>query len=274
MRETLGDRVLGEFLQLAEAHRDGWGMVSASSGSLSSHVSSRSALLDAATFGALTAQSIDSAIVHERWASPGIDLALDNQQPFSSAGVGFAHNGTIGNDRGNIVRMPASYRESLGLVHSTTTSDSRIYADLFFLQLAELRRTRQGRQSPEGNSGDDEVRRALALTIARLRQDYPDASFNCVIETADFTFAARAHADNPQYSEWLRRRYKELGWADRIENYYELAYATLPHADGSTTSVVSSSGYASSDPWAKLGNNAILAISHRDAALRMMSLEA
>lgn len=269
MRKTLGDPVLDEFLQMAEVHRDGWGIVRTASNSLSSYVSTRSAFSDAAMYKALTGQPIDSAILHERWASPGIGLDLDNQQPFVSKGVAFAHNGTIGNDRGNIVLMPTSYRESLGLAHSTTMSDSKIYADLFFLKLAESVRNRRSQDRPPEA---DEVREALASTIARLREDYPDASYNNVIETADYSFATRAHAQKPTYSQGLRRRYEEVGWATRIDDYFELAYTTFSHGDGSATSVVSSSGYSASDPWAKLPNNSLLAISHRDASVQILPL--
>ena len=270
MREALGDRLLDGFLNLAEVHRDGWGTARRASASLSHYVTTRSALADKALFKAFAAEPTDSAIVHERWASPGIGLSLDNQQPFASGGLAFAHNGTIGNDAGNIVDRPASYRESLGLAHSTTMSDSRIYADLFFQKLAELSRDRQ---AADLASGVDEVRQALAATIAILRKDYPGATYNNVIETPDFTFATRAHAERPRTSEILQRRYKAAGWSDRIDSYYEIAYRTFSQADGSATSVASSSGYAASDPWDKLPNNRLLAISHRDAVIRILSLE-
>jgi len=271
MREALGDLVLDEFQKLAVVHQDGWGIVRTSSNSLSSYVSTSPASSDGTMFKALTVQPIDSAILHERWASPGIGLLLENQQPFVSKRVGFAHNGTIGNEGGNIVERPTSYRESLGLDHSTTMSDSRIYADLFFLRLSALQQSRRSQDRPPSA---DEVRQALGVTIAQLRHDYPDASFNSVIETADFTFAVRAHAAEPECSERLRRRYAEVGWANRIDDYYELAYKTFAHPDGSATSVVSSSGYSASDRWAKLANNTLLAISHRDSAAEILSLEA
>lgn len=269
MRETLGDPVLDGFLALAVVHRDGWGIVATGSNSLSSYVSTSPASSDVAMFKALTAQPIDSSIVHERLASPGIGLHLDNQQPFVSNGVAFAHNGTIGNEAGNIVQRPASYRESLGLADSRTMSDSRIYADLFFLRLTQVQQSSHSSGRPPS---DEEVREALATTITRLREDYPDASFNALIETADFTFAARAHADEPACSEGLRRIYAAAGWTDRIDDYYELAYRTFSHADGSATAVVSSSGYPASDPWDKLANNTLFAISHRDATAQTLSL--
>jgi gamma-glutamyl hercynylcysteine S-oxide hydrolase len=269
MRETLGVRVLNEFRQLAEVHRDGWGAVWVRSKNLSSYVTINSASRDETMFDALTTVSVDSAIVHERWASPGIGLSLDNQQPFATNGVAFAHNGTIGNEDGNIVQRPAPYRGSLGLVSSTTMSDSRIYADLFFLRLDELQLLRQTRGLPPSV---DEVRQALAISIGQLREDYPDASFNNVIETADFTFATQAHAVQPKASPGLRRGYEKAGWAHRIDSYYELVYTSLTLGDGSVTSAVSSSGYPASDSWTRPGNNALLVLSHRDASIQTLPL--
>jgi len=270
MRETLGDRLVDEFRQLAEVHRDGWGAVWGSSGALSSYLSTKPATQDP-MFDALTTQVVDSVLVHERWASPGIGLQLDNQQPFTAGGVTFAHNGTISNDDGNLVHRPAAYRESLGLFQSTTMSDSRIYADLFLLRLEEQRRysTSEGRPPSV-----DDVKQALVKTLAQLRMDYPDASFNNMIETSDFTFATRAHANQPKYSDGLRRGYEAAGWAHRIDDYYELGYTSISHADGSVTSVASSSGYPASDHWTKLPNNTIFVLSHRDASIQTLSLEA
>lgn len=270
MRESLGDSVLDEFVELAEVHRDGWGIVETGTDSLSCYVSTQPASCDS-VFRALTLKSIGSAILHERLASPGILRVLDNQQPFASDGVAFAHNGTIADKGDNIVHRPGSYRESLGLAHSTTMSDSRIYADLFFAKLIE---TREKGQTGGRRPTAEEVRQALAATLALLRRDYPEASFNAMIETADFTFAARAHANSPVCSEGLRRVYESAGWSHRIDEYYKLLYKIFAHPDGSATSVVSSSGYAASDEWDELANNTLLAMSHADATVRLMSLEA
>jgi len=270
MQKTLGVPVLEEFRQLAMVHRDGWGAFWTRSGAPSAYVSHCPASRDP-VFEAVTALTVDSAIVHERWASPGIGLELDNQQPFAVAGMGFAHNGTIGNDQGNIVQQPVSYREFLGLVGSTTMSDSRLYADLFFLQLDQTRRSHPA--SREAPTAED-LRQALARTITLLRRDYPDASFNCVVETPDFTVAARAHAEPPRPGAELRRGYEAAGWSHRVDTYYELGYTTLRHADGSVTSVASSSGYVANDRWTRLANNTLVVMSHRDAGAQVRPLEA
>lgn len=266
MREALGPLVLDGFCQLSEVHRDGWGAAWRRAGALSLYTSTRSSATDGTMFGAVTAQTIDSAIIHERWASPGIALALENQHPFAVDGLVFAHNGTIANAEGNIVRRPASYRQSLGLTTSTTQSDSRLYAELFALRLRELHPNREGAPTP------GEVCQALSATLAQLRRDYPEAGFNNLIETPDFTFATRAHGDNPVHSAGLRRGYEQAGWTHRLDSYYDLMYTTLTHDDGAVTSVVSSSGYPGSDPWSVVKNNTLLVLSHRDASVSVLPL--
>jgi glutamine amidotransferase len=264
LRETLGP-ALDEYQQLARVHHHGWGAVWHRGGTLSSYVSTTPADRDP-LFGALADQALDSVIVHERLASPGIDLSLDNQQPFTAGGLAFAHNGSISNADGNIVHRPDAYRADLGLVHSTTQSDSKLYAEIFFQHLARLR----SREAPDGAPTVDQVHAALSSTLVLLRKDYPDASYNNLIETSGFTFATQAHADQPQASEGLRRYYEEAGWADQIACYPELRHTTLAH--GGVTSVVSSSGFAASDGWTKVANNTLVVLSHRDGSLRLVPL--
>jgi predicted glutamine amidotransferase len=270
MRAALGAAVLDQFHSLSEIHRDGWGFAALGPGGRSQYLSNKSALSDAALFRVLTEGPLTSCIIHERLASPGIDLDLDNQQPFVSRGLAFAHNGTISNAGVNIVQRPPSYRESLGLVRSTTMSDSRIYADLFLKQLGEIS------GEPNGQSyacGQEDLVAALSQAIRTLRQDYPDASYNSVIQTQDFTAIARSHTAVPVYSQGLRRIYEKALWADRIDSYYVIRYASFTGSDGSTTSVASSSGYPASDDWRVLENDSVLHITHNDASLRVLALQ-
>jgi len=204
-------------------------------------------------------------VVHERWASPGIALSLDNQQPFTSGALAFGHNGTIGNEAGNIVGRPPEYRRSLGLENSVTRSDSQLYAQVFFHHLAQT-----GFDETGPGPSVDQVHRALTATLAALRQDYPDASFNNVILTPDFTFATRAHAEVPRHGELLRRGYEKAGWSHRLADYYELRYTTL-RGEG-VTSVVSSSGYEAADGWTLVENNTLVALSHRSGEVEILNL--
>jgi predicted glutamine amidotransferase len=258
METALGARVLGEFQQLADVHRDGWGAVWRRSDGVSHYRSNTAASRDA-MFGAMTAQPASSVVVHERWASPGIAVSLDNQQPFASNGVAFAHNGTIANDEGNIVHRSAAYRASLGLPPSAVMSDSRLYADLFFLHLRE--------------PSADGVLRALRLAVGALREDYPRASFNAVVETVQATFAVQAHETPPNPGAGVRRVYEKVGWAGCIASYYDLRYTTLTHEDGSKSAVASSSGYGSNDAWTLLGNDTVLVLPHGGAGVYTVPLK-
>ncbi len=269
MSEALEASILDEFRLLAEVHRDGWGMATAGPDGRSCYLSNRSAAADAAMFGTLASRALNSAIIHERLASPGIALVLDNQQPFMSGGLAFAHNGTIGNADGNIVDRPHSYRETLGLARSTTRSDSKLYGELFAHRLGLERRT-EGAFSPT----PEELGLALSETIRLLRRDYPDSSYNNVIQTSDYTAITRAHAGAPVYGQGLRRIYEAAGWSDRIDSYFTIVYTSVAHADGTVFGVASSSGYPASDGWTELQNNTMLVFSHKDASPRLIPLDA
>lgn len=260
--EALGASALDQFLSLSTVHRDGWGASAASPAGRSFYLSSRSAAEDAAVFRVLASQAVNSLIIHERLASPGIGLAFDNQQPFLSSGVAFAHNGTIAGGDGNIVDRPLSYREALGLAGSTTRSDSRLYAELFMLHLnAAASRTADAAAS------------AVSASVRILRRDYPEASYNNIIQTDDYTIITRAHPETPTCSPGLRRIYEAAGWADRIADYYDIRYARLCLPDGSAACVASSSGYSASDAWDLLPNDRMLCIAHADASIRIVPVE-
>lgn len=262
--DALGAWVVDDFRRLGEVHRDGWGAVWTASDSLFSYHSTQPASRDG-LYGAVVTQPVGSLILHERLASPGIALSLDNQQPFTSGGLAFAHNGTLTNANGNIVNKPASYRRALGLAHSTTGSDSRIYAEVFFHHLASL-------VSVGTPPTVAQVHRALGQTVGILRRDYPEASFNNLIETPEFTVVTRAHADRPQLSETLRHLYTEAGWAHHLDNYFEIGHTTVDHPDGGRTSAVSSSGYSAWETWTPVANNSMVVLSHRDASVEVVPL--
>ncbi len=267
MRTALGSSLLSEVRRLAEVHRDGWGIVAVGAAGRSCYLSNESAFYDEAMFDALTSRTLVSALIHERLASPGIALNLDNQQPFAFSGIAFAHNGTIGDDAGNIVNRPAPYRESLGISRSSTMSDSRLFADLFYSRLIA--------RVPGGDvavASAEDARTAVAETIGLLRNDYPDASYNCIVQTARFTVVTRAHAEAPKFSDALRKLYADAGWADRLPSYFTILYATVTHDDGSKTSVASSSGYAASDSWTELRNGHSLILPHNGDAPLVLPL--
>jgi len=265
--QALGSRALEKFQGLARVHRDGWGAVWRSGSSLSSYHTGTPTDHDSVLFRALTGQPLGAVLIHQRWASPGLGLTLDFQQPFTGAGLAFAHNGTIANAEGNLAHRSAADLETLGLPGTSpeARSDSRLYADLFRVHLGRLG---VGPRTPS----PAEVVAALTQTVAQLRRPYPEASFNVLVQTADHSFALEAHAAEPQASETLHRRYREAGWADQIASYYELRHTALRHSDGSVTRVAASSGWATTEAWDRLGNNRILVMSHRDGGAETVEL--
>jgi predicted glutamine amidotransferase len=268
MQESLGSSLLEQFQNLAEVHRDGWGAAWRGSDGLSHYLSTRPADQDRDLFGAIAARVVRAAVVHERWASRGITLSLDNQQPFASGGIAFAHNGTISNASGNVVRRPFTFREALGLAGSTTMSDSKLYAELFLARLKEIQLVPgTGQQAPVAA----ELRQAVAAAIGQLRREYPDAGYNVVIQTDTLTLAVEAHAEGGPSADVVTG-YRKAGWNDRVESYADLLYSTIPHADGTVTTAASSSGYAASDHWTRLGNNKVLVISHDTAGAEVFPL--
>lgn len=268
-RSTVGEPVWNAFQDLSRVHRDGWGAAWYRGGAPSSYRTTTAAHADG-FFLDVTSAPLEALIVHERWASPGIALSLDNQQPFTSGALAFGHNGTIGNDEGNIVGRPQDYRRSLGLENSMTRSDSHLYAQVFFHHLAQ---TGFGAAGPsDAGPSVDQVHRALTATLTALRRDYPDASFNNVILTPEFTFATRAHADHPRHGELLRRGYEKAGWTHRLADYYELKYTTL--RENGVTSAVSSSGYEAVDGWTLVENNTLVALDHRSGEAEVLNLDA
>lgn len=265
-RTTLGGELLDQFRDLSAVHRDGWGALWSRDEAWSRYVSGLPLVDDPAVWAGLSALVPGSVLVHERWASPGLGFGLDFQQPFVAGRLAFAHNGTIGRAGENIVDRPSAYRSGLGLPASVTRSDSALYFEVFADRLSRLR------GAAGGDPSADELVGALSSAVARLRQDFPDASYNALIESPGWTLAVRAHADAPTYSPGLRRGYEAAGWSHRIESYYELGWRSRLEADGSRTTVVSSSGYAATDGWERLPNHSALAVPHDGGEPRILGL--
>lgn len=260
--ETLGAETWSQFRELSLVHADGWGTAWLSEGHWSRYLSSRSLRSDPSLWQSFLTSPVGAAVIHERWASPGIARAPENQQPFFQGPWAFAHNGTIGTGEKNIVHRPTTYRSSLGIPGSTTMSDSKIYAEILFRQLGET----------TTSATVAAVHKALEHTIGVLRKDYPDASFNSILAGPDFTVLTRAHASSPVFSEKLCRCYEEAGWTDRIADYYELGFTKIVHADGSTTIAAASSGFRVRDTWTTLENNSCLILDHQTASVTILPL--
>lgn len=81
-----------EFVQLSSIHHDGWGIAD-DHGNLTLDTS---AAKDSAKFPeAISATQSDAALLHLRWASPGIPVDVSNNHPFKFGDYSFIHNGSL-----------------------------------------------------------------------------------------------------------------------------------------------------------------------------------
>jgi len=132
-RELLGEESLAALRRLARQHADGWGMAAEEADGLRVRRSTARADTDPAFTAATTAVASRAAVVHLRWATPGLPVELRNTHPFRSGSWAFAHNGAVRpvHRLGEILRPPWQARLQ-------GTTDSERY---FLAVLAELGET-------------------------------------------------------------------------------------------------------------------------------------
>src|SRR5690349_19513594 len=88
---------LPEFVNLSSKHADGWGFAytDRESGQLHARRMPESAGVSS-TFKHLASATVcDAAILHLRWATPGIPIRMENTHPFVRGKYAFIHNGAI-----------------------------------------------------------------------------------------------------------------------------------------------------------------------------------
>lgn len=259
LKEVLTPEQIEGYLWMSTIHNDGWGaahMVDASASAniedggapsrettTSVYRSTESAFLDPMV-EAVTAQQARSGIFHLRLATPGIPLTIDNQQPFVCDGITFSHNGSIEDENGSILdlpleRWPVTHEE---FERTGGRSDSAI---LFALVIKNYEKS--------GN-----LVTAVAESIAKLRTLYPDAAYNCALQTEDALVFTHAVGEGP-VSEELGKIYTEKGFARHIADYRDVKYRELPEENGI---VIASTGFSQreKDGWKDLPNNTLIAV--------------
>ena len=192
--EVLGMRECAAFRDLSEIHNDGWGAVLINEPGHAAHINdggapspeTGSALYRNTIaaqydpiFNELAHAPARGAIWHLRLASSNLPLILENQQPFFASGLGFVHNGDISDAQGRNITTNRAYPIDQNLVQSTGgRSDSAMY---FAIVLQYL-------------GFGFALEEALAQAGRELRATYPDASYNCMIQSQDQFIALRAES--------------------------------------------------------------------------------
>jgi predicted glutamine amidotransferase len=85
-----------QFAQLSTVHKDGWGIATLDSHKASALIQEPISAITSTTFADSAANlESDGALLHFRWATPGLAINDGNTHPFSFEGYSFIHNGAI-----------------------------------------------------------------------------------------------------------------------------------------------------------------------------------
>ena len=113
LQEVLGDSGLSRLTALSHVHEDGWGMAwwdGAELSSVSSHLPAHRA--DGFLPATREVRS-DAALLHLRWATPGISVRPENTHPFLLGDWAFGHNGAVRPADGLLPMLRAQEAEEL-----------------------------------------------------------------------------------------------------------------------------------------------------------------
>ncbi len=95
LAELLGDPGLAELTALSQQHADGWGMAWREGATLRRERSQLPAHACPDFDRVTTEVRSDAAVLHLRWATPGMAVSPENTHPFLWQDVAFAHNGAV-----------------------------------------------------------------------------------------------------------------------------------------------------------------------------------
>lgn len=226
----LGERGLGDFTQLSEYHRHGWGMAWYQGQAALIEKSSLLAADDPAYSDLAHRPLGDLGLVHLRRATPGLDLGTANSHPFRFGEYTMAHNGAIHpQDRLGGLLTPDWER------HLSGTTDSERY---FLHVMSRL----------EQCGGD--LAAAIGDTAAYIDSRFSASSLNAVFLTPGALYAVC------WYDPGLipAGAASQQGYEGPPECYFDLAYRQEPGAV-----VVASTGWQQDD-WTLLPNRHVLIV--------------
>lgn len=95
LAEVLGEEGLAELAELSRHHADGWGIAWWEGDRLRAERSPLPAHSSPGFAAATREVRSDAALVHLRWATPGLAVAAENTHPFLAGDWAFGHNGSV-----------------------------------------------------------------------------------------------------------------------------------------------------------------------------------
>jgi gamma-glutamyl hercynylcysteine S-oxide hydrolase len=226
LTELVGEEQVALFRDMGRLHRDGWGTAWLDPALRTYRATGQP---DDAEFAALVeAPPSVARVAHLRWATEGMSVSERNSHPFVADGIALAHNGTISPRAAFDELLKPDLRSSL-----LGTTDSERYLALVRQELRE--------------TGD--VPAAVARAVARLRHEFPLASLNAMVLTADLLVVVHASLDSIVPLEEMRARGirdEELP-RGHVDDYFQMYWQRGPRG-----SVLFSSTGLDNDGWEPL----------------------
>jgi glutamine amidotransferase len=244
----LGEQGLAALERLARLHGDGWGWSGvASAGDLPmTHKSWRSASADPGFRTTLSTRA-HAGMVHLRWATPGIPVEQCNAHPFQVGDLAFEHNGSIRPKE----RLRALVADAM-LDDVDGATDSELYFALIRAELAH------------GRDLADTVR----VVVARLRTEFPEASFNAMLLDPEYLVVVHASARTELLDSDAEEIAAMRGFPpEHLTSYFSLRWTR--HDDGAI--LVGSTGVAEPD-WMPLPPESVTEIRIADGTTRTLEV--
>lgn len=240
--DAVGRSTLSAFTSLARVHGDGWGAAWTTPdrpGGITAHRSTTSAAADPVF--AATAEQVRAraALLHLRWATPGLAVNPANTHPFLADGWAFAHNGFIGGSEQVLGLLSRRQRTSL-----RGTTDSERYFRLV-PQCAE-------------DTGD--IVAGLQAASRLVRDLAGSVSVNAMLLSSSRLLAVRGLTGAPPPTTGLLAvvAHPDQLPPDHLEGYYQLSYRHT--GDGL---VIASSGLPS-EGWTPVPPDTVMDVHIRD----------
>ena len=229
--EVVGDN-FKQFVKLADDHCDGWGI--AASGETARAYKEPLAATKSATFkDQLVSHKSKAALLHLRWATPGMAINEVNTHPFTYQDISFIHNGSISPFD---CLDPLIDKELLKLIQGST--DSERY---FLYLLTQIQK----------HGFLDGIKAGLTY----IKNNCAFSSINMMITNKDYLVAACIYNQDK-----IPERFKDS------PDYYHLKYTKQ---DGQV--VVASSGW-NQDGWEEIPNGSAIAVDKKTSALSFFTL--
>ncbi len=223
LTELVGAEQVALFRDMGRLHRDGWGTAWLDPALRTYRATG---LPDDAEFAALVeAPPSVARVAHLRWATEGMATSEHNSHPFVADGIALAHNGTISPRADLDELLKPELRSSL-----LGTTDSERYLALVRQELRE--------------TGD--VPAAVGRAVTKMRHEFPLASLNAMVLTADLLVVVHASLDSLVPLDEMRARGirdEELP-RGHVDDYFQMYWQRGPRG-----SVLFSSTGLDNDGW-------------------------